>query len=550
MTVVSEILLMQGLVDEDDVRVSFEQFGDTKALDRDLVKRGLVTEAEYAEALAYSLNLSYINLEDYPLDEEIIELLPGNFLRKNLVIPLEKTQNSFSVAMFDPENLVAIDDMSSIVGLKVVPCVAALDAIQIALGNYIRSDDELSDLSATMEAMADAETDNEDIDVDSDEPVVRFVNLVINQAIQDRASDIHIEPQQNEVRVRYRIDGVLYEVHNAPKLIQDGIVSRLKIMSNINIAEKRVPQDGRLTVNFNGKGVDLRVATLPTVWGENVVMRILDNTATTMTLQQLDMSTHNFNIFSGSFKKPHGMILVTGPTGSGKSTTLYTTLNTISTPEVKVITVEDPVEYRLAGINQIPVNNRSGMTFDKALRSILRSDPDIVLVGEIRDRQTAQISIEASLTGHLVLSTLHTNDAPSAITRLVEMGVEPFLVGSAMDCIVAQRLARRLCSKCKIPYQEEASHIEALGIDANVDTVFYKSNGCSFCNGNGYKGRLALHEVMNVSENIKKMTIERDSAQNIKMMAVEEGMTTLKQDGWIKVLQGLTSIDEVLRVVA
>lgn len=339
----------------------------------------------------------------------------------------------------------------------------------------------------------------------------------------------------------------------APKNIQNGVISRLKIMSDIDIAERRKPQDGRMSVRHGGRQIDLRVATLPTVWGEKVVMRILDNTNTSLTLKDLNLLDRNAAAYQRSYSKPYGMILVTGPTGSGKSTTLYTTLNAVAKPEINVITVEDPVEYRMAGVNQVQVNPKAGLTFASALRSILRSDPDVVLLGEIRDHETAQIAIEASLTGHLVLSTLHTNDAPSAITRLTEMDIEPFLVGSALDCVVAQRLARKLCDRCKAPAFYEAEQLHALGfLDSAAAEVpdFFAPIGCSVCSNTGYRGRIALHEVMTVSEEIERLAVSRASSAEISRVAQEQGMLTLRMDGWEKVKLGLTSVDEILRVVA
>jgi type IV pilus assembly protein PilB len=389
-------------------------------------------------------------------------------------------------------------------------------------------------------------------DVVEDAPIVKFVNLLITQAIQDRASDIHIEPTERDLRVRFRIDGVLHEIMRSPKNIQSGVISRLKIMSDINIAERRIPQDGRLSVTVNQKKIDLRVATLPTVWGEKVVMRVLDNSTAMLRLSDLGFRDENYERYAVSFTKPYGMILVTGPTGSGKSTTLYATLNIVSKPEINVITVEDPVEYRIPGINQVQTNTKAGLSFASALRSILRSDPDVVLIGEVRDHETAQIAIEAALTGHLVLSTLHTNDAPSAITRLVEMGIEPFLVGSALDCILAQRLARRLCGKCREAYTPEAETLRQARfpwIEGEALPTLYRAVGCSACAKTGYKGRLALHEVMPVSEDIERLAVERASAAVIGQVAREQGMKTLRDDGMAKVLDGVTTLEEILRVV-
>ncbi|MDQ4137429.1 MAG: GspE/PulE family protein, partial [Actinomycetota bacterium] len=419
-----------------------------------------------------------------------------------------------------------------------------------------RSDDELNDLASAFQeesaspepALAEAVEAAED-----DAPIVRFVNLLISQAIQDLASDVHIEPGDEFLRVRYRIDGVLHEVQQAPKSIQNGVISRLKIMADINIAERRKPQDGRMAIRHAGRKIDLRVATLPTVHGEKVVMRILDNSASGRSMSDLHLLERNFETYRRSYIKPYGMILVTGPTGSGKSTTLYTTLQEVSKPEINVITVEDPVEYRMAGVNQVQVNPKAGLTFASALRSILRADPDVVLIGEIRDQETAQIAIEASLTGHLVLSTLHTNDAPSAVTRLIEMDIEPFLVGSALDCVVAQRLARRLCERCKEAYEHPHEELELLDFGSGPGQKLpplFRPVGCNSCSGTGYRGRVAVHEVMAVTEEIERLAVSRASSAEIGLKAREQGMLTLRQDGWAKVRSGLTSIEEVLRVVA
>jgi type IV pilus assembly protein PilB len=381
--------------------------------------------------------------------------------------------------------------------------------------------------------------------------VVRFVNSLLERAISSRASDIHLEPSEYDLRVRLRIDGVLHEVDAVPRGIQSALISRLKIMSNLDITERRVPQNGRITMAIGGRGVDLRSATLPTVWGEKVVLRILDTGGIDLDLKKLGFSEYNYKRFSDSFRKPHGMVLVTGPTGSGKSTTLYATLTEIARPEVNVITVEDPVEYRIDGINQVQVNPKAGVTFSAVLPAILRSDPDIVLIGEIRDRSTAQIAIEAALTGHLVLSTLHTNDAPSAMTRLVEMGIEAFLVGSSIDAVMAQRLARRLCDWCKEPYTPEPAALAAARWpleDLPAPEQLWRAVGCRSCTQTGFRGRLALNEVMPVSEEIERLTVSRASATEIGKVALAEGMTTLHDDGLAKAAAGLTTLEEVLRV--
>jgi type IV pilus assembly protein PilB len=459
------------------------------------------------------------------------------------------------LAMVTPGDVFALDDVRATTQLRVEKLQAEQADLLAAIDRYLRADDELNDLTNTLEeenAPQDTGLGIAD-NGDDDAPIVRFVNLLVSQAIQDNASDIHIEPGEHELRVRYRIDGVLHEMQSAPKSIQNGVISRLKIMSEIDIAERRKPQDGRMSVMHGGRKIDLRVATLPTVWGEKVVMRILDNSNTSLDLRDLQLLERNFEAYKKSYTKPYGMILVTGPTGSGKSTTLYTTLNTVARPEINVITVEDPVEYRMAGINQVQVNPKAGLTFASALRSILRSDPDVVLLGEIRDHETAQIAIEASLTGHLVLSTLHTNDAPSAVVRLTEMDIEPFLVGSALDCVVAQRLARRLCDRCKAPAEHTADDLQRMKfpqvpVSRRMPGIF-RPVGCNQCSNTGYRGRLAIHEVMSVTEEIERMAVARASSADIGRVAREQGMLTLREDGYTKATMGLTSLEEILRVV-
>jgi len=382
---------------------------------------------------------------------------------------------------------------------------------------------------------------------------VKLVNAIMTQAVADRASDVHIEPQEKDVRVRFRVDGVLHEaMPRVPKAIQNGLISRLKVMADVNIAEKRIPQDGRISMKVGGRQLDLRVATLPTVWGEKVVIRILDKTQALIKLEDLGFLDDAYKRYEEAFRRPYGAILVTGPTGSGKSTTLYATLNILNSIDRNIITVEDPVEYRLPGVNQIQVNPKAGLTFASALRSILRADPDIVLIGEIRDKETAMIAVEAALTGHLVLSTLHTNDAPSAITRLIEMDVETFLVASAIDCVVAQRLARKLCERCKEAYRPDPAELLEAGYpEWQVPEIsqLFRPVGCQSCAKTGYRGRIGLYEVMPMSEEIERLTVERASSDEIKAVAIQQGMQTLKQDGLEKVRMGITSIEEVARVV-
>ena len=551
----ADILLEGGLVDEAQLAAAYDEHQrGGHSLGRVLVEHGVLSEAQLVEALARQIGLPFVDLSVHAVDGSAVALVPTNVCRRHAVLPIGYDDGRLVLAMADPANVFALDDVRSLTGMEPRPVVATRDDLMAAIDRYCRSDADLDNLSA---AMTEEEDDAAELaritQVVEDAPIVKYVNLLITQAIGDRASDIHIEPGEHDLRVRYRIDGVLHDVMKSPRAIQSGVISRLKIMAEMDIAERRIPQDGRLSVTNRGAKVDLRVASLPTVWGEKIVMRILDNSTARLDLADLGFSADNYARFSASFHKPYGMILVTGPTGSGKSTTLYATLNIVSRPEVNVITVEDPVEYRLPGINQVQVNARAGLTFAAALRSILRSDPDIVLIGEIRDHETAQIAVEASLTGHLVLSTLHTNDAPSAITRLTEMGLEPFLVGSALDCVLAQRLARRLCSKCKEPYEPRPDELLRARFGWTPEEELpqlYRPVGCSACARTGYSGRLALHEVMTVSEEVERLAVDRASSTRIAELARAEGMRTLRQDGMAKVRDGVTSIEEVLRVVA
>ncbi len=547
-----DILLDSGLVTQQQLAEAYEEHQRAgRALGRVLVEKGVLTESQLVAALAQQIGLKFVDLSDYPVDGAAIASVPPAVCRRYNALPIGYEDGRLLVAMSDPANVFAIDDIRSITGAEVKPVVATKSDVTGAINRFHRVDGDLDDLTMSMESEEDDELSNIK-EVVEDAPIVKFVNLLITQAIQDRASDIHIEPTERDLRVRFRIDGVLHEIMRSPKNIQSGVISRLKIMAEINIAERRIPQDGRLSVNANGKKIDLRVATLPTVWGEKVVMRVLDNSTAMLKLSDLGFSDDNYDRYSLSFTKPYGMILVTGPTGSGKSTTLYATLNIVSKPEINVITVEDPVEYRIPGINQVQTNSKAGLTFASALRSILRSDPDVVLIGEIRDHETSQIAIEAALTGHLVLSTLHTNDAPSAITRLTEMGVEPFLVGSALDCVLAQRLARRLCSKCKESYTPEPDALVSARFpwhDGMELPTLFRAVGCSACAKTGYRGRLALHEVMPVTEDIERLTVERASAVEIGRVARDQGMATLRDDGMAKVMAGVTTLEEILRVV-
>ena len=509
------------------------------------------TEREYAMALAQGMSLPFVDLNEYQVDKEVISMVPDDLCRRNQLLPLSIVNGRITVAMANPKNFAAIDDVSASTGMPVIPMVAMPSQVKDAINRYLRANAELTELSHEIAATAKKEVDLESDSGEDASPVARFVSLLINQAIDDHCSDIHIEPQEDGLLVRYRIDGVLHVFQKAPKAMTQGVISRIKVMSDMDIGERRKPQDGRITVKHNGQKVDLRVAALPTVWGEKIVMRILSTPSGNLKVEDLNFSQRNFDVFSKAYNRPYGLVLVTGPTGSGKSTTLYATLGDVAKPEINIITVEDPVEFRMRGINQVQVNNKAGMTFAAALRSILRADPDVVLIGEIRDQETANIAIEASLTGHLVLSTLHTNDAPSAVTRLTEMGVEPFLLSSSLAAVMAQRLARRLCKKCKRQDTATEAELRTLGVPHMPDTplpTICRPVGCQECANTGYSGRVAIQQVMGVDSTMEDLIARGATSIDIDKAAKEQGMTTLRKDGWQKALQGITSVEEVLRV--
>jgi type IV pilus assembly protein PilB len=549
-----EVLLDEGLITQEQLGTALaEQQRLGRSLGRVLIDLGLVREPDLVSALARKIGLNFVDLTEFQIDPSAASLIPEQVARRYRALPIGYEDSMLVVAMSDPANVFALDDIRTITGKQVKPVVATASDVDQAIRRYGQFDQSVEDISAEAASKAQEKTaDLTQVEAAMEEaPIVRLVNLLITQAVTDRASDIHLEPSEHDIRIRYRIDGVLHEVMRSPKNIQNALISRLKVMADINIAERRVPQDGRVGLVVGGRAVDLRVATLPTVYGEKVVLRILDKTSVLLRLEDLGFLEGPYTRFEGAFRKPYGTILATGPTGSGKSTSLYATLNIINTADRNIITIEDPVEYRLPGVNQIQVNVKAGLTFASALRSILRADPDIILVGEIRDRETALIAMEAALTGHLVLSTLHTNDAASAVTRLIEMGVEAYLVASALDCVVAQRLARKLCERCREEYEPTEAELEGAGVspDSGIERLF-RPVGCPACGKTGFRGRVGLYEVMLVSEEIEKLTVERISSEEIRKVAVEQGMITLRNDGLEKVRMGLTSLDEVFRVVA
>jgi type IV pilus assembly protein PilB len=517
-------------------------------LGRVLVDLGYAKQGAVLSVVAKQMGLPYIDFSEQHPDANAIAAVPKDLAERYTLMPIDvDEQNRLVVAMADPQNVLALDDLGIITGYEIVPAISTKEDIVAAIEEYYKvaehvEEDSDEDLTAgDLEALADAT---------SDAPIVKLVNYIITRAVNDRASDIHIEPQEKDLRVRYRIDGVLHEIMRSPKTVQQSIISRFKIMSDMDIAENRKPQDGHCGMTVNGHKLDFRVSTLPTVYGERVVLRILRKDSIMLRLEDLGFLPSALDRFESSFRKPYGAILVTGPTGSGKSTTLYAAMNVLNDPGRHIITAEDPVEYRLPGINQIQMNSKAGLTFAAALRSFLRCSPDVILVGEIRDQETAKIGIESALTGHLVLSTLHTNDAPSAVTRLTEMGVEPFLIASAVDCVLAQRLARKLCKDCKQEYRpKEQVLLDAGFLPDNLPEMVYRAGGCKKCGGTGYRGRMGVHEVMLVSEEIGKLTVEEATAEEIKNVAVEQGMLTLRRDGLEKVRRGDTSIEEIVRII-
>ena len=552
---IGEILVGKGLITREQLNNVLEKQKETpKRLGEILVDDGILTQDELNRALAERLGVEHIGLAEYNVDSLATNMIPEKLARRYGAIPIKfLDENTLLVAMVDPTNVFAIDDLRMMTGYDIKPAISSAEDVFSMISKIHRMgssvDEELEDDNFVgPEAAASVDIR----EVASEAPIVKLVNGVISQGVDDAASDLHFEPQEKELVVRFRIDGVLHEVMSVPKRMQAGVLSRIKVMADLDIAERRIPQDGRIGLTVGGRPIDVRVASMPTVYGEKIVMRLLDKGSVMLNLTDLGFSEKSLTRYESAFHKPYGAILVTGPTGSGKSTTLYATLNVLNSKEKNIITVEDPVEYRLSGINQTQINAKAGLTFASGLRAILRADPDIVMVGEVRDKETAQIAIESALTGHLVLSTLHTNDAPGALTRLTEMGIEPFLTASAIECVLAQRLARKLCSYCKEPFQpsDEALRQNGFPLEAlGQNITLYRAKGCPRCNKTGYKGRVGMYEVMLVSEAVERLTVERKSADEISRVAQAEGMVSLREDGIQKVLQGLTSVEEIARVI-
>ncbi len=566
---IADILIEDGLLlpNQLEEAVALQQKEGGRLL-KILTDKQFVTDHDMAFSMGRCLNTPPINLAKLRVPEEIMSLVPREMAKANKLVPIARLNGKLFVAMADPTNVLAVDDVKRRVQLDVVPMIATERAVADAVAGVHAGGGHMSAVlrqvaedaaSAAKTANADVEveeTRKEEIDIDrltqdtEDAPVIKIVNLILVQAVKEKASDIHIEPFQKLLKLRYRIDGELILAESPPKALQLAITSRIKILAGLNIAERRLPQDGRFRIKVMGKEIDLRISILPTAHGEKIVIRILDKTALTGSIDEMGMDEGTLARFKKAIDAPHGMILVTGPTGSGKTTTLYSVLQELNNPQYNIVTVEDPIEYELAGINQVAVRSEIGLDFSSALRSILRQDPDIVMVGEIRDNETADIAVKAALTGHQVLSTLHTNDAAGAITRLDDMGIEPFLISSSVIMACAQRLVRRICTNCREEFIPEAEVFARLGIEQTEGSVFYQGSGCDRCKGRGYLGRLALVEALPLSETIRRLVIKRASAAVVKNQAVSEGMKTLRMAGIDKALEGATTLEEVWRVTA
>lgn len=557
-----QLLVSKELITEDQLTQAIDaQKKDGGRIGSNLIKIGVLTEEDLVQFLSQQYGVPSVNLATMEIDSSMIKFIPFDVAHKYQIFPISKNGATLKLAMTDPSNVFAIDDVKFMTGYEVEPVVASESAIQEAITrHYEQADgsqifaDALSGLNENdMEHIKETEDEVDIAELKSaveEAPVVKLVNLILSEAITKGASDIHIEPYEKTFRIRYRVDGVLYDAMQPPLRLKAALSSRLKIMSELDIAERRLPQDGRIKLKIRDKSVDLRVSTLPTLYGEKIVMRILDKSNLNLDLSKLGFEEQAMKNFGEAIKSPFGMVLVTGPTGSGKTTTLYSALSTINNIDVNIMTVEDPVEYNLMGINQVHVREEIGLTFASALRSFLRQDPDIVMVGEIRDFETAEIAVKAALTGHLVLSTLHTNDAPSTISRLLNMGVEPFLVSASIVLILAQRLCRKICEECSEEENTPEAALLEIGFSKDEIGTFksYKGKGCKTCGESGYKGRIALYEVMPVSEPIKEMIIKGTSAADLKKVAIKLGMRTLRMSGLTKIRERITSIEEVLRV--
>jgi type IV pilus assembly protein PilB len=565
---IGDVFVSSGLITEEQLQQALEkqhQLGAGEKIGDVLVTMGLVTEKEKVRCLGNVWGFQYVDLSEQTADPEAVKCISQDLARRYKIIPLSRKNGTLTLAMKNPLDVFAIDEVRLVTGAEIEPVIATeediLAAVMQSYGGGSASAEAVSELVEDMEtsdvALAEAEGMEEDVSVEElrelseEAPVVRLANLIITKGIHEKCSDIHIEPGKSSMRVRYRIDGIMHEGLVVPKKVQASLISRIKIMADMDIAEKRAPQDGRIGATVEGKAYDFRVSTLPNINGEKVVLRVLDKSSVMMGLNKLGFLPQNLELFEAMIARTYGIILVTGPTGSGKSTTLYSVLSKLNTGDKNILTIEDPVEYELAGITQTQVNTRAGLTFASGLRTMLRQDPDIIMVGEIRDQETAMIAVEAALTGHLVLATLHTNDAPGAVTRLLDMGVEAFLIASAVVGVQAQRLVRLICPKCKESYTPPKDAVRRLGIDIEdgTEVTFSRGRGCDYCKGTGYKGRVGVYELMPVTDKVRDLVLARASSYAIKDVAIETGMKTLRDDAIQKILLGMTTVEESLRVI-
>ena len=555
---IGQLLLEKGLIDEHQLEQALEEQKLTgKLLGRILVDMGAVKEDDILQVLGSRAGFAVVKLKDMEIPKAVIDKVPASIAKIYTVIPIAYEANLLTVAIDDPMNVAAFDDLRFTLGINIKGAVASEDDIKEALDKYYGTEGEtIQDVLGIFgEKMEIISSEKEPTDVAtlqelaSRAPVIKLLNMILLQAVKEKSSDIHFEPFEQDYRIRYRVDGVLYEVARPPKNLSLGLSSRIKVMANLDIAERRLPQDGRIMITIEGKGVDLRISTLPTIFGESVVMRVLDRTTVSLSLDEVGMLDDMKKKLRFIIQKPNGIVLATGPTGCGKTTTLYAGLREINKIEYKVITTEDPVEYDIKGIIQVPINAKIGLTFATSLRHILRQDPDIIMVGEIRDAETAQIAIQASLTGHLVFSTLHTNDAAGTITRLIDMGVEPFLVTSTLEAVLAQRLIRKICQNCREEYKPEPEILEDMGISAEIAKTkkFYHGAGCVKCNNSGYKGRTGIFELLVLNDEIRSLIIDKAHTALIRNAAIKSGMKSLLEDGMEKVYTGVTTLEEALK---
>ena len=547
-----KILVDKGIIDEEQMKKALiEQEENDRPIGEILIRKKYITEEHLAEALANQKHLEVVDLIEYAINPQACSLISQNVAQRNQLIPIDFRDKNLLVATANPLDIQALDNIGLITGFKITPVVATTSSIRESINQFMVSDDAIAELVDDDEVNIEVDEGLDDV-MGDDTPVVRLANSIFSEAVKQRASDIHIETEDKESIIRFRVDGVLKEHVMIPQKFAIPLVSRIKIMSDLDIAERRVPQDGRASLLVNGQKIDLRVNTLPSIRGENANMRIMEADKKTITLEDLGMDAESLERFKKCFNKSHGSVLVTGPTGSGKTTSLYSVLDILNVPDKKIITVEDPVEKKTRGITQIQVNMKAGLTFANGLRAIVRHDPDIIMVGEIRDLETAQIAIRAALTGHFVLSTLHTNDAASSVTRLVDMGIEPFLVTSSVKVIIAQRLVRKLCDNCKVKFKMRTTEsMKEFGV-AKVDEeiTFYKPGGCRRCGDTGYQGRLAIFELLTMTDEIGKLCMRGAPGTEIARVAISQGMKTLRQDGFTKARKGTTSLEEISRVLS